>query len=227
MKIGWDSASERIGIVTGLAAEARIARRLGWPVAIGGGSAAGARRATQELIESGATALVSFGLAGGLDPALPAGTLLVPAAIRTDRQDWHVSAELAAKLGAMTPHALLGAGTIARTQADKRRLWEATGCAALDLESGAVAEAATRQRLPFAALRAICDPASTTLPPAALIALSGRGAISLGRVFGSIAAQPSQFGDLLQLGRFAAQARRSLIGRVAGIQEERTRRPAI
>ena len=32
----------RVGVVVGLAAEARIARRLGWPVAVGGGTAAGA-----------------------------------------------------------------------------------------------------------------------------------------------------------------------------------------
>lgn len=225
MTIGWDSASERIGIVTGLAAEARIARRLGWPVAIGGGTSAGARRATLELLESGATALVSFGLAGGLDPALPAGTLLVPAAIRIEGQDWHVSAELAARLGGMTAHALLGTGMIARTRAEKRRLWEDTSCAALDLESGPVVELAMRQSLPFAALRAICDPASAPLPSVALTALSSQGAISLSRVIESLAAQPSQVGDLLQLGRFAAKARRSLVRRVAAIQTERDRRP--
>ena len=66
----------RPGIVVGLQAEARIARRLGWPVAVGGGTASGAADAVQRLIASGATAVVSIGLAGGLDPALRPGAIL-------------------------------------------------------------------------------------------------------------------------------------------------------
>ena len=67
-----------VGIVVGLAAEARIARRLGWKVAIGGGAAAGAEAAARRLIDEGSDALVSFGLAGALDPALRPGALIVP-----------------------------------------------------------------------------------------------------------------------------------------------------
>jgi adenosylhomocysteine nucleosidase len=65
-------------IVVGLRAEARIARALGVPVAIGGGTAAGAERAARHLVAENTKALISFGLAGGLDPALAAGTILVP-----------------------------------------------------------------------------------------------------------------------------------------------------
>ena len=62
-------ASERVGVVVGLKAEARIARKLGWDIAIGGGGVVGAAKAVDVLIGRGATALVSFGLAGGLDPS--------------------------------------------------------------------------------------------------------------------------------------------------------------
>ena len=68
----------RIGTVVGLAAEAVIARRLGWRVAIGGATAAGAQAAARRLIDEDIDALVSFGLAGGLDPALRPGALIVP-----------------------------------------------------------------------------------------------------------------------------------------------------
>jgi hypothetical protein len=57
-------------IVVGLKAEALLARRLGVPVMIGGGTAAGAEMAARRAVAEGATALVSFGLAGGLDPSL-------------------------------------------------------------------------------------------------------------------------------------------------------------
>ncbi|MBV9758454.1 MAG: hypothetical protein JO047_15510, partial [Alphaproteobacteria bacterium] len=58
-------------------AEARIARDLGRPAA-GGGNAIGAEQAARRLIDAGVRALLSFGLAGGLDPALRPGALLIP-----------------------------------------------------------------------------------------------------------------------------------------------------
>src|SRR5689334_6374454 len=41
------------GVVVGLVSEARIAKRLGWPVAIGGGGSDGAAEAARRLVESG------------------------------------------------------------------------------------------------------------------------------------------------------------------------------
>ena len=72
------------GVVVGLRAEARLLRDLPWPVAIGGGDAAGAARAARDLAGSGVSALVSFGLAGGLDPGLAPGSVLVPAQVQRD-----------------------------------------------------------------------------------------------------------------------------------------------
>jgi adenosylhomocysteine nucleosidase len=71
----------RVGLVTGLTAEARIAARLGTARA-GGGLPAGATAAAERLVAEGATALVSFGLCGGLDPSLRAGRLVVPRFVR-------------------------------------------------------------------------------------------------------------------------------------------------
>ncbi len=217
MTRSWRLGSERIGIVTGLSAEARIARRLGLPVAVGGGTEAGARGAARRLIEQGATALVSFGLAGGLDPALEAGALLVPEAILAGSGHFAVDPPLSAWLGGPTAHRLLGAETIAAGVGDKRRLWVQTGCAALDLESGPVAEVASAAGLRFAALRAVCDPAGLGLPPAALVALSGSGRIGPVRVAASVVRAPGQIPALLQLARGAARAHQALSVRVAAI----------
>jgi len=93
----------------------------------------------------------------------------------------------------------------------KRRLFESTGAVAIDLESGAVARVAARHRLPFAVLRAICDPAERTLPPAALGALSHDGAIRGLRVLSSVILHPWQLRSLIMLGRDAATARGALI----------------
>jgi adenosylhomocysteine nucleosidase len=200
--------------VVGLTAEARIARRLGWPVATGGGTTAGAEAAAQRMVAQGATGLISFGLAGGLDMALRPGRLIVPVVVHTDGRDLLADPALCRRLGGATPHRLLGADAIAATAADKHRLRQTTGTVAIDLESGAVAAVAQQHRLPFAVLRAICDPAERDLPPAALAALDQRGAIGLARVLGSLLAHPRQVPALLALAADATAARRALIGRV-------------
>jgi adenosylhomocysteine nucleosidase len=224
MTRSWLSGSERIGIVTGLAAEARIARCLGWRVAIGGGTALGACGAARGLIEQGATALVSFGLAGGLDPALTAGALLVPEAVLAGGTRLRTDPSLSAWLGGPTGQCLLGTDRVATSVGDKSRLWAQTGCAALDLESGPVAEFAAASGLPFAVLRAVCDPAVISLPPAALAALSQDGRIGPIRVAASLARVPGQIPALLQLARAAARARRALSERATMVREAAERR---
>jgi adenosylhomocysteine nucleosidase len=74
---------------------------------------------------------------------------------------------------------------------------------------------AAEHGLPFAVVRAICDPAERDLPAAALIALDQKGAIGLLRVLGSLLRQPSQLPSLLGLARDTARAQRTLI-EVAG-----------
>jgi adenosylhomocysteine nucleosidase len=169
-------------------------------------------------VAQGAAALISFGLAGGLEPSLRPGRLIVPIAVHTAGRDILTDRSLSRLLGSATPHRLLGVETIATTAADKHRLWQSTGAVALDLESGAVASVADQHRLPFAVLRAICDPAERDLPHAALAALDPHGAIGLARVLGSLAAHPTQLSALLALAADAAAARRALAGRVAAIR---------
>ncbi len=200
----------RLGIVVGLAAEARLARSLGGTVAIGGGGEGGAGAAAERLLAGGAEALVSFGLAGGLDPALRPGAILVPEAVLVAGRVWPVDAVLARRLGAPIAGKILGGGAIVATAAEKRRLHAATGAAAVDLESGAVAAAATRAGRPFAVLRAICDPAERDLPPAALAALGAGGAIAVSHLLGSLLSRPGQIAALLALARDAAAARRAM-----------------
>jgi adenosylhomocysteine nucleosidase len=177
-------------------------------VAIGGGAASGAERAARELVARGVTALVSFGLAGGLDPALRAGDVVIPSRVL-------LAGSLLATDPTLLGHAdgstLLCGETEVASAVEKRHLFEMTGAGAVDLESGAVARVALEHGLRFAALRAICDPATRDLPPAALVALDARGAIGLLRVLRSLVARPGQLPSLLALARDAAAARRSLV----------------
>jgi len=225
----------RIGVVVGLATEARILRRSGWAVAIGGGTASGAGVAANRLIAQGCNALISFGLAGGLDPALRPGAIIIPSAViaggGNHATDPHLSRMLHGEVVTadavhVTPHLLLGADAIVADAAEKHRLHQQTGAAAVDLESAAVARVAAAHGLPFAVLRAICDPAERSLPPAALVALDTGGAIAVWRVLASIARRPGQLPALFALASDAAAAKRSLVERVSRIVPARVRQRA-
>jgi adenosylhomocysteine nucleosidase len=205
------AAGITIGVVVGLAAEARIARRLGWPVAIGGGGAAGAETAAIRLAASGVGGLLSFGLCGGLDPALPAGALIIPDTVLAGGTRYATDPAIAAQFGGAMALTVVAQDTAAVSAAAKQLLRAATGAAAVDLESGAVARVASAHGLPFAVIRAVCDPAGQDLPPAAIAALDADGAISLLRVLGSVARHPGQLPALLALARQAAAARAALL----------------
>ncbi len=95
---------------------------------------------------------------------------------------------------------------------------ENSGADAIDLESGPVANVAHQAGLPFAVLRAICDPAERNLPPAALAALDHHGVIGLRCVLASLLRNRTQFPALIILARDAYVARSALIQRVKTIR---------
>jgi hopanoid-associated phosphorylase len=215
------------GAVTGLAAEARIARQLGLLAAAGGGTPGGTDAAIASLIQRGVPGLVSFGIAGGLAPNLGSGTLVLPAALRTldgaghwVDVEWHGRLARAARAAgiAAVVGGMLGAEKIAATRAEKAMLHAATSAVAVDLESHRVAMAAARARLPFVIVRVIADAADRDLPPAALAPLTRRGRPNLVRVGASLALRPGQLPDLLALGREVRSALEALLrcGRALG-----------
>lgn len=181
-------------------------------VEAGGGTPEGAAAAAERLIARGVTGLVSFGLAGGLNPAVRPGAVIVPETVLAGGAVFHADAALAARFGGFAGGPLLAGTKIVASAADKARMHAATGADAVDLESGAVARAG----LPFAVVRAICDPAERTLPPAAMIPLRRGGGVDLGRILLSVARRPGQIPGLIGLGRDAAVARQALI-RLTGL----------
>ncbi len=207
-----------LGFVTGLAAEARLLRKLPVKIAIGGGSAQGAVAAAESLISQNAIGLISFGLAGGLAPALPPGTIIIPNAVISDDVHYDCDAELLKLLGGGTHSLLLAGFNIAASVTEKAALYRTTNAVALDLESGAVAAVAAKHGLPFAVLRTIADPAGRDLPEAALLALDAQGRIALRPILRSLFRRPSQILQLIELARDAATARKALMARLTLIR---------
>ena len=118
---------------------------------------------------------------------------------------------MTAALGGANADRLLAGDSIIATAADKRAAFARTGAAAVDLESGAVAVVAEQAGLPFAVLRAVCDPAGRNLPLAALVALDAAGRIRIGAVLRAVLARPWQIPALIGLAGDSAGARRALL----------------
>jgi len=206
-----------IAAITGLEAEARIARRAGFAARASGGIAVQTFEAAEAYLAQGAQTLLSFGIAGALAPHLAPGTLLLPRAVveeggvrRVVDAGWRsrlADALTAAGLRAESGD-LLGADQAAASRARKAELYAATGALAIDLESHIVARSAARAGSAFVVLRAVADPAERDLPPAALDGLDADGAPALGRVLHSVLRHP---GQVLALLRLASDTRRALL----------------
>jgi adenosylhomocysteine nucleosidase len=162
-------------------------------------------------VAGGVVGLVSFGLAGGLNPAWRPGALVIPEAVRDGDAIYLTDAVLRDRFGPANARLLVAGPEIVADAAAKRALFAAEGAVAVDLESGAVGRVARHHGLGFAVLRAICDPAERDLPPAARAALDARGAIGLLGVLVSLAREPGQFAALLRLAGDARRARSALI----------------
>jgi len=199
-----------LGIITGMASEAKIFGGQALTISAGGDPHA-TRDGIANLIARGADRLVSFGIAGALDPALKPGDLIVGSAVRSESerlpvdQKWLVN--LTTHLTGARVADVVGSTTIAATAADKAMLYRDTGAACVDQESHWVAEAAHTGRLPFIVIRAIADRAGDDLPPAVLVGLDSAGNPRTGAVMRALLRDPMQLPELI---RVALQTRRAL-----------------
>jgi adenosylhomocysteine nucleosidase len=218
------------GIVCALAAEARALKPTTRPGAacavladgslliVSGMGGAAAAAGARVLIGAGATALVSFGLAGGLDASLPPGAVCLPCeivgldgTIVATNAPWRARVESA--LGTRFPVAsgkLLSADRAIASIEEKAALHRSTAAVAVDMESLGVAQVASAHGLPFIAIRVIVDGATDNLPRAVAAAADQSGHLNIWRLLGALARAPSDLAPLMRLGSRYRTASRSL-----------------
>ena len=184
---------------------------------VSGVGGAAAARAARQLVEAGARALLSWGMAGGLDPALRAGALFLPGEVMaadgtvylTSRQ-WRLALAAAVEsCHPVTGGRLLTCLEVIASVADKAAAFRTTGAAAVDMESGAIGEVACAAQLPFLAVRAIVDTAQDQLPRT-LVTAAASGELRIARLLATLARAPGELPAMLQLARRYRAASRSL-----------------
>ena len=201
----------QILIVCGFTAEARIARGDGVVTIAGGGSSAALAERLAASDPAQFAAIISFGLAGALEPGLKPGDVIIASAIVAGetrpcsdalRMSW-------AHLGFRTA-AIAGVDAPVLTSAAKAALRARTGAAAVDMESHIAAAFAAHHALPFGAIRVISDAADHVLPPVAAHAMRPDGGIAIGAVIAGLVRRPGQLPALLATARDAGRAVKAL-----------------
>jgi adenosylhomocysteine nucleosidase len=207
-------------IVTGLATEARIAAGPGMTVICSSSDPKQLRELLTIFDPSTIRGVISFGVAGGLDPTLKSGDVVVATEVLAGDTRWLAGLALNEELIAsvawggrrVVRGGLAGVEQVVAARSLKAALHLETGASAVDMESHIAADYAARAGLPFAALRVIADPASRALPALARSAIKPNGDIDVRKVLRGVARNPSALRGLVSTGIDFNRALRSLRG---------------
>jgi adenosylhomocysteine nucleosidase len=207
-------------IVTGLVQEARIAAGPGMTVICSSSDPQQLRALLTVFDPTTIRGVISFGVAGGLDPSLKPGDVVVATEVLAGDTRWLAGLALNEELVAsvamgrrrVVRGSLAGAEQVVSARALKAALHLETGAAAVDMESHIAEAYAAEAGLPFAALRVISDPATRALPALAMAALKPNGEIDLRKILSGVARNPMTLRALVSTGIDFNRALKSLRG---------------
>jgi adenosylhomocysteine nucleosidase len=204
--------------VTGFAHEARLTAAPGVTAIWAGGDPDRLRSILDARMQPDCRAVVSIGIAGGLDPKLAPGDVIVATGVAAPNGRYEASRGLAFRLAArLAGHTnlvvladLAGVDAAVISPEAKLALRHATGASAVDMESHVAAHFAAAHRLPFTAVRVVCDPADRTLPHLAANVLRSDGEIDLLGLLGGLVRRPMHIAVLARLACDFVQGCRAL-----------------
>ena len=210
-----------LGIVTGLELETKLCLKAfksaeNEPplIACAAGTVAGAERAANQLIEQGATRLISLGVCGGLAAGVETGDLVLPNSVMMGDETLSLEGDWHSQIFRQLPHAKTGALVSVKTAVtspeQKAKLYQRSQAIAVDVESFAVIKVAQAHNLKGLIIRAVLDPSHQSLPPAALNGVNAKGETQIWPVIKGLMKRPHDLPDLIRLGRQNKRACRVL-----------------
>jgi len=157
------------------------------------------------LVEQGVTRLGIAGVSGGLDSGLASGDLIAARGVTDEAgclwpADRQLCAWLVSSLGNEARCGLVLTTSEPLLTTRRKASWQARSEAlAVDMESAAVANVATVAGKPFFVLRAVCDDARRSVPPALLHLVDEQGRPRLLWIAARLVRQPSLLPELLRM----------------------------
>ena len=221
----------RLGIISALPAEANCLTNYSLPskkiltindtlILVSGIGSENAASAAQQLINHGATSLLSWGTAGGLSDTLRFGDILLPQFVQLSNtengqyQTDHNWRQQIIKLisSDLKPHdgLLLQTNEIIADTRQKSLLHEKTTAIAVDMESGSIAKVAALHDLPFLIIRSIVDTSNETIPMSAINSIDEFGQTKPATLIANLIKNPGDIPKLIKLGKHFRQARKNL-----------------
>ncbi len=217
----------RLGLICGLkteidAIEGAFSRRSQFFAA--GGGPDRAADAARRMAREGAELLVSIGLAGGLDPALRTGDVVIASTLVTPGEipyraetarEWRdkLADALRGELRCVIAP-IVGSDTAIVSAHAKAELFRATQAVTVDMESHGVARGAAEAGVPFIALRVVADEAHRAVPWSAMAGMAPDGSVRPAAVILRVLLRLWEVPGLIRLARDSKQAHATL-GRVA------------
>ena len=202
----------RLGVLTGLAREADClpGQTSDMIIACAGASPERAERLSLDLVEQGCRALLSFGIAGALDPSLKVGDIVVASGVigatndvRATSDSWRngVISILSDQVRSVSEGLIYGSDTAIASAREKSEIHQKTGALCVDMETHRLARVALETSTPFLVIRVISDDANQTIPTAALGVIGIDGKPQIGRVLSRVLRSPWQIPALIQLSK--------------------------
>ncbi len=153
------------------------------------------------------------GFAGGLDPSLKAGDVVVPQTL--------IDCETGGRFTTAASHddatSICTTDRLIDTPTAKAALRRRYGGAAVDMESAAIAAQCVVWKIPWTCVRAISDTAGEKLPPFLLKLTFENGRANPLLAAALAVSQPKQIGPLIRLGRHSSVAAKNMAARLIGL----------